>query len=79
MKEMLKLEGLSSNRAGIIVPATIVSQNLSKLLIHQYLSSQTCVRGIVYEYLEEKYRSAFDIPRVAQQTVERYLLLISNA
>src|SRR5699024_12389042 len=73
MKDMLKLEGLSSNRADIIVPATIVFQELIQTVDSPVFkfSQQGLREGIVYEYLEEKYRSAFDIHQVAQQTVER--------
>src|SRR5699024_7761853 len=85
MKDMLKLEGLSSNRADIIVPATIVFQELIQTVDSPVFkfSQQGLREGIVYEYLEEKYQSAFDIHHVALQTVERlssiYLFSITDS
>ena len=73
MKDMLKLEGLSSNRADIIIPAIIVFQELIQAVGSPIFKfSQRGLReGIVYEYLENKYPAAFDINHVAQETVER--------
>lgn len=73
LKELEKLDGLSSDRADIIVPATLVFEELINFVgapIFKF-SHRGLREGIIYEYVTEKYPNAFDINHVATQTVER--------
>ncbi|MCZ0716727.1 Ppx/GppA family phosphatase [Aerococcus kribbianus] len=73
VKDLKKLDGLSSERADIITPAVIVFQELLAIVeAPNFIFSQRGLReGILYEYMENKYPDAFDIDHVANQTVER--------
>ncbi|MCI7240424.1 MAG: Ppx/GppA family phosphatase [Aerococcus suis] len=72
-KELRKLDGLSSERADIIIPATIVFDELIQFVhASQFIFSQRGLReGILYEYMEEEYPDAFNINYVPEQTIER--------
>lgn len=73
MKALKKMDGLSSERADIITPATLVFQELIHIVgAPQFIFSQRGLReGILYEYLEENYPKAFDSRQTKRQTVER--------
>ncbi|MCI5775551.1 MAG: Ppx/GppA family phosphatase [Aerococcus sp.] len=72
-KEMKNIDGLSSDRADIIVPALLVYIELLDTINAPFFRfSQRGLReGIIYDYVQHKYPDAYDINNIARQTIER--------
>lgn len=72
-KEMKKIDGLSSDRADIIVPAMLVYLELYNYIKAPFFRfSQRGLReGIIFDYVQNKYPDAYDIKHIARQTIER--------
>lgn len=71
-EEMSDIEGLSNDRTDLIIPATIVFQELMKVTKADIfsLSSQGLREGIILKYINEKYDTPIDNKLIRKRSVE---------